>query len=87
MTGHDGTYVQTIQARKIYFSEDFFVGSRFVDVIEFPGDGRLLVDYTKCHDVEPDSDPGEGTASEAPDDGSAADGRIADEEGEPRHDD
>ena len=54
MTGHDGTYAQTVHARKIYESEDLRFNHRLVDVISTLGDGRMLVDYTKFHLTSPE---------------------------------
>ncbi len=54
LMGHDGTYGQTVYARKLYYPEDIRVGHRFVDVIEQLEDGRLMVDYEKFHDTEAD---------------------------------
>lgn len=52
MTGHDGTYNETIYARHNYDVSDVRVGHRFVDVISQLADGRLLVDYERFHDTE-----------------------------------
>ena len=54
LTGHDATYGQTTHARKIYLTEDFRFGHRFVDVISDLEDGRLMLDFEKFHDTEPD---------------------------------
>lgn len=51
-TGHDSTYGQTIFARHQYFPSDILIGGNFVDVISQLPDGRLMVDYSKFHDVE-----------------------------------
>ncbi|MEM9071286.1 MAG: low temperature requirement protein A [Myxococcota bacterium] len=56
LTGHDGTYGQTIYARHMYYAEDLRVGHRFVDVISQLDDGRLMIDYTKFHDTLSDND-------------------------------
>jgi inward rectifier potassium channel len=56
LTGHDGTYAQTIYSRKMYYPEDFRFQERLVDVISELPDGRLMVDYTLFHDTEPDSE-------------------------------
>ncbi|TPV95196.1 MAG: hypothetical protein B7733_11225 [Myxococcales bacterium FL481] len=60
LTGHDGTYGQTIYARHVYFPEDIAVDHRFVDVISRLDDGRMLVDYDRFHDIMPDRSPGAG---------------------------
>jgi low temperature requirement protein LtrA len=54
MTGHDSTYAQTTHARHIYDPEDFVPGHRFVDILSDMDDGRLMLDYTKFHDVTAD---------------------------------
>ncbi|MCA9563729.1 MAG: low temperature requirement protein A, partial [Myxococcales bacterium] len=53
MTGHDGTYAQTVYSRHIYDPEDLRYGFQFEDVISRMEDGRFLVDYTKFHSVFP----------------------------------
>ena len=56
LTGHDGTYGQTIYARHIYYCENLQVGHRFVDVLHELEDGRLMIDYTMFHETVPDED-------------------------------
>jgi inward rectifier potassium channel len=56
--GHDGTYGQTVYARRQYFPEDIRVGHHFVDVISQLPDGRLLLDYEKFHDTQLTTPPG-----------------------------
>lgn len=53
--GHDGTYAQTVYARKIYAPADVRVGHRFVDVMERLADGRALIDFQRFHDTTEDS--------------------------------
>lgn len=55
VTGHDSTYEQTTHARHIYYPEDFRPGYRFVDILSTMEDGRLMLDYTRFHDVTPDA--------------------------------
>ena len=55
LVGHDGTYGQTIYARHMYNAEDIRAHHRFVDVISELEDGRLMIDYGRFHDVEPDN--------------------------------
>jgi inward rectifier potassium channel len=52
--GHDGTYGQTTYARHIYDCDDLRVGQRFVDIIHELPDGRMMVDYGRFDDTEPD---------------------------------
>jgi inward rectifier potassium channel len=54
LIGHDGTYGQTTYARHNYFPEDVRIKERFVDVVDQLEDGRLMVDYQRFHDTEPD---------------------------------
>lgn len=56
MNGHDGTYGQTIYARHTYFPGDIVKNHRFVDVLSELPDGRTLIDYTKFHLIEPESE-------------------------------
>jgi inward rectifier potassium channel len=49
LVGHDGTYGQTIYARKVYAAAALRVGHRFVDVLERLGDGRMMIDYGRFH--------------------------------------
>jgi inward rectifier potassium channel len=51
LTGIDGTTGQTIHARHIYESTDIVFDARFVDVLSNGPDGRLLIDYTKFHEI------------------------------------
>jgi inward rectifier potassium channel len=51
LIGHDGTYGQTIQARKMWYPEDVVQDARFVDVLHELPDGRLLVDYDAFHET------------------------------------
>lgn len=55
LMGHDGTYGQTIYARKIYAATDLRPGHRFVDVMGQLPDGRLLLDLGKIHDTVPET--------------------------------
>lgn len=61
LTGHDGTYAQTIYARHVYYPEQIRYGHRFVDVIQTPKEGPILLDFTRFHEtvVVADSRPGE----------------------------
>jgi inward rectifier potassium channel len=70
MLGHDATYGQTTHARHMYYPEDVRVGERFVDVLSELPDGRMMIDYTRFHDTEPDDTARE--AAKARGDGGAA---------------
>jgi inward rectifier potassium channel len=54
LTGFDGTYAQTIHARHMYRPSHVLFARRFVDVVSTLEDGRLLVDYERFHETEPD---------------------------------
>lgn len=54
LTGHDGTFSQTVHARHMYWSEEILFDHRFVDVLEDQGDGTVVMDYRKFHSVEPE---------------------------------
>ena len=58
LTGLDGTTGQTIHARHMYEASQVIHNARFVDVLSGAPDGRLLIDYTKFHDVERIPSPG-----------------------------
>jgi inward rectifier potassium channel len=52
LTGHDGTYGDTIYARHNYYPKDIRHEHQFVDVISEIEGGRLLIDFEKFHDTE-----------------------------------
>ncbi len=54
LTGHDGTYGQTIYARKLYSPSDVKLHHRFVDVLSELPDGRTQIDFRKFHETIPD---------------------------------
>lgn len=54
MTGHDGTFSQTVHARHMYWAEEILFDHKFVDVIEEAGGGHVVMDYRKFHSVEPE---------------------------------
>lgn len=53
LTGLDATYAQTIHARKFYEHDHIVWGARFADVMSNTPDGRLMIDFSKFHDVVP----------------------------------
>ena len=53
VTGLDATFGATIHARHIYEAGDLVYNARFVDVLSNAPDGRLVIDYTKFHEVVP----------------------------------
>ncbi len=54
LVGHDGTYGQTIYARHVYYYEHLRCGEHFADIMSQLDDGRLMIDFAKFHDTEPD---------------------------------
>ena len=53
VTGLDETMSQTIHARASYVAADIMFGHRFRDMFGYTESGRLLIDYTQFHEVEP----------------------------------
>jgi inward rectifier potassium channel len=53
VTGLDSTLGQTVHARRLYHAEDIAWNARFVDVLSNTPEGRLQIDYTRFHEVEP----------------------------------
>jgi inward rectifier potassium channel len=53
LTGHDGTLSQTIYATHFYGAADIAFGSRYVDVTQTLPDGRLQIDLSRFHEIEP----------------------------------
>jgi inward rectifier potassium channel len=52
VTGLDGTYAQTIHARRIYLAHEVVWGGRFVDVLSTLPDGRMQIDLSRFHQIE-----------------------------------
>lgn len=61
LVGHDGTYGQTVYARKVYYPEDLRVGHRFVDILSSSEDGRLTIDFSKFDDTVEDDQAASST--------------------------
>ncbi len=55
ISGHDTIYGQQISAREMLFSSAIHVDHRYVDITGATEDGRLIIDFGKFHDVEPDA--------------------------------
>jgi inward rectifier potassium channel len=53
LQGYDGTLAQSIHASHFYHGTDIAFGHRYVDVMSTLPDGRLQIDLTHMHDVEP----------------------------------
>jgi inward rectifier potassium channel len=49
--GHDGTYSQTIYARRLYFPNEIVKDTRFEDVIYVSDSGETQVNFDKFHDT------------------------------------
>ncbi len=54
LTGLDGTFSQTIHARRLYWADEVRAGHRFVDVIEVLEGGISRMDFRKFHDIAPE---------------------------------
>jgi inward rectifier potassium channel len=54
--GVDDSSAQRLAARKVYPQEDIRWQYRYVDITGESPEGRLLLDYTKFHDVTPEHD-------------------------------
>ncbi len=52
LTGLDDTFSQTVHARHSFTAADLRWNARFVDILSRDG-GKLRVDYTRFHDVQP----------------------------------
>jgi inward rectifier potassium channel len=55
LTGIDETVSQTIYARHSFVSQKILWNMRFVDILSNTQDRRISIDYTRFHDVIPDS--------------------------------
>jgi inward rectifier potassium channel len=54
--GVDDSSAQRLSARKVYPQEDIRWQHRYVDITGESAAGRFLIDYTKFHDVTPESE-------------------------------
>lgn len=54
LTGIDGTFAQSVHARHLYEFHDIRWNHRFVDVVSPHSPGRVQLDMTRFHDVQPD---------------------------------
>jgi inward rectifier potassium channel len=52
MTGHDGTYAQTIYAQKNYAPQDIKKDMYFEDILKELPNGRILIDYDDFHKLK-----------------------------------
>ena len=53
LSGVDGTFGQTIHARKTYTVDDLVHGADLVAVLTVREDGKLEIDYAHFHEVAP----------------------------------
>ena len=53
--GVDDSSAQRLSARKVYSQEDIRWQHRYVDITGESPEGRLMIDYTKFHDVTPET--------------------------------
>jgi inward rectifier potassium channel len=54
VSGLDDSSAQQLHARRIYSAEDIRWQHRYRDISSISADGRLMLDYTKFHDVTPE---------------------------------
>src|SRR5580704_2128099 len=54
ISGLDDSSAQQLNARRSYSQEHIRWGHRYVDISSNADDGRLILDYTKFHDVTPE---------------------------------
>jgi inward rectifier potassium channel len=54
LDGVDDNSAQRLYARKIYTRQDIRWRHRYRDITSSSDDGRLILDYTKFHDVFPE---------------------------------
>jgi inward rectifier potassium channel len=57
VSGVDDNSAQRLYARQIYSRPDIRWQHRYRDITSLSAKGRLLLDYTRFHDVEPEGDP------------------------------
>jgi inward rectifier potassium channel len=53
VSGVDDNSAQRLYARKLYYEEDIRWQHRYVDITSDSPEGRLILDYTKFHEVTP----------------------------------
>ena len=53
LTGIDDWSSRTVHASYIFFHQDVVYDQKFVDVLSENGDGSILMDYSKLHELEP----------------------------------
>jgi inward rectifier potassium channel len=51
--GLDGTFAQTVHARKVYEPDDIVWDARFADIMEMRPDGTTILDYTQFDEIVP----------------------------------
>ena len=54
LSGIDDSSAQHLHARKLYSEQDILWRYRYRDITSISPQGRLLIDYTKFHDVQPE---------------------------------
>ncbi len=57
LSGVDETFSQTVYARSSYKAQEVVWGSRFRDIFEPSGDGRVAIDLGRLHDIESSESP------------------------------
>lgn len=54
--GTDATFLQTVQARKLYQAQDIYFDYAFVDILERGEDRRLTIHHERLHEIQPLAD-------------------------------
>jgi inward rectifier potassium channel len=60
LSGLDENAVQELRARRSYDSSLIRWGYRYADILKADDEGRVTINYSKFHEVEPDPDPRTG---------------------------
>jgi inward rectifier potassium channel len=58
LTGTEELFASTIHSRYSYSAADIQFGYRFVDILSVEADGRRAVNYSRFHEIEPDTPRG-----------------------------
>jgi inward rectifier potassium channel len=63
LSGLDESAVQELRARRNYHSSLIRWGYRYVDILKADDTGRVTINYSRFHDVVPESDARSGDAA------------------------
>ena len=51
VSGHDGTYSNTVYSRYVYYTKDIIDDKYFVDIMDELDDGTMIIDYENFHEL------------------------------------